>query len=226
MHVAPSDGEEKAMGNDATGLHRSRPKRTAGVTLAVAALAGAFTIASASGSASGDGWEGTAVLRDVNGIKVGKVKFEGDAHGTVVKATLNGVTVGLDGYHGLHVHANDTAALCDPAAAAGPFTNVGGHWSRPVEPPAPPAIHGSHSGDLPSIQVLADGSGSARSVTGRFDPSEIAGRAVILHAGPDNFGNVPTRYVTGTPPVAGPDATTKGTGDAGGRIACGIVELD
>ncbi len=49
---------------------------------------------------------------------------------------------------------------------------------------------------------------------------------MILHAGPDNFGNIPSRYVSGQPPVAGADAATKGTGDAGGRIACGIVELD
>jgi superoxide dismutase, Cu-Zn family len=220
MQFAPTYGLEKIMGNEATGSHRSRSMTTAGVTLAVAALAGAFTIASASGSVSGDGWEGTAVLRDVNGTKVGKVKFEGDDHGTAVKATLNGITVGLDGFHGFHLHANDAGGQCDPAATAGPFTNVGGHWNPTAKD------HGSHSGDLPSIQVLLDGSGSARSVTGRFDPADIAGRAVILHAGPDNFGNVPTRYVTGQPPVAGPDATTKGTGDAGGRIACGIVELD
>ena len=190
------------------------------MALAVAALAGAFTIASANGSVSGDGWEGTAVLRDVNGNKVGKVKFEGDQHGTVVKATLNGVTVGLDGYHGFHLHSNDAGGQCDPAPAATPFTNVGGHWNPTLKD------HGSHAGDLPSIQVLLDGSGSARSVTGRFTPADIAGRAVILHAGPDNFGNVPSRYVSGQPPVAGADATTKGTGDSGGRIACGIVELD
>jgi Cu-Zn family superoxide dismutase len=221
MQLAPTDGLEKVMGNDATGSHRSRSKKTAGVTLAVAALAGAFTIASANGSVSGDGWEGSAVLRDVNGNKVGKVKFEGDEHGTVVKATLNGVTAGLDSYHGFHLHANDGAVQCDPAAAGGPFTNVGGHWNPTSKD------HGSHAGDLPSIQVLMDGSGSARSVTGRFSPADIAGRAVILHLGPDNFANIPsTRYVSGQPPVPGADATTKGTGDAGGRIACGIVELD
>ncbi len=208
------------MGNETTGSPRSRSKKTAGVTLAVAALAGAITLASASGSVSGGGWEGTAVLRDVDGNKVGKVKFDGDEHGTVVKVTVNGVTVGLDGYHGFHLHANDSAGPCDPAAAAGPFTNVGGHWNPTAKD------HGSHAGDLPSIQVLGDGSGSARSVTGRFSPADIAGRAVILHAGPDNFGNIPTRYVAPLEPLGGPDIDTKKTGDAGSRIACGIVELD
>ena len=78
------------MGNETTGSPRSRSKKTAGVTLAVAALAGAFTLASASGTVSGGGWEGTAVLRDVDGNKVGKVKFDGDEHGTVVKVTAAG----------------------------------------------------------------------------------------------------------------------------------------
>lgn len=208
------------MRNAATGSHRSRSKKTAGVTLAVAVLAGGFAVTTWNGSASGGGWQGTAVLRDVSGNKVGKVKFQGDDHGTVVKATLNGVTVGLDAYHGFHLHANDAGAQCDPAAAAGPFTNVGGHWNPTSKD------HGRHAGDLPSIQVLLDGSGAARSATGRFSPAHIAGRAVILHAGPDNFGNIPARYMAGQPPVAGPDAATKATGDAGGRVACGIVELD
>ena len=91
--------------------------------------------------------------------------------------------------------------------------NVGGHWNPTG------AVHGGHSGDLPSIQVLADGTGEARSVTGRFDPSEIDGRAVILHAGPDNFANIPSRYGVA-------DDVTNRTGDAGDRIACGIVDLD
>ena len=48
----------------------------------------------------------------------------------------------------------------------------------------------------------------------------------MLHAGPDNLANIPARYATGTPPVPGPDATTKGTGDAGSRLACGVIDLE
>ncbi len=208
------------MRSELIGRPRTASRRMAGAMLIAAAIAGAVAIGSVSGSASGDGWEGVAVLRDSAGNKVGKVKFEGDQNGTVVKVNVNGIIVGLDGYHGLHLHANDAAGPCDPAATAGAFTNVGGHWNPTM------LDHGSHAGDLPSLLVLLDGTGTARSVTGRFDPADIGGRAVILHAGPDNFGNVPSRYVTGAPPVAGADAATKGTGDAGGRIACGIVELD
>ena len=63
-------------------------------------------------------------------------------------------------------------------------------------------------------------------MTGRIDPTTLAGRAVILHGGADNLANVPDRYVSGAPAVAGPDAATLGTGDAGGRIACGVITLE
>jgi superoxide dismutase, Cu-Zn family len=182
-----------------------------------AALVGGLAAVATALPASGNGWEAKAILRDANGVRVGTVNFDGDGNGTVVKVSLNGVTAGLDGFHGFHIHANDGKAPCDPTGA---FTNVGGHWNPSA------ATHGHHHGDLPSILVQADGTGTARAVTGRFEPSELDGRAVILHAGPDNFANVPDRYSTGSPPVAGPDATTKATGDSGGRIACGIINVD
>lgn len=207
------------MSNRTTGARRPRSNKIALAALGTTMIMGAAAVAATGGPVSGNGWEGVAVLHDVDGNKVGKVKFKGDQGRTVVKVAVSRVAVGPDTYHGLHVHANDSGGACDPAAASGPFTDVGGHWNPTA------AVHGAHAGDLPSLLVLADGSATARSVTGRFDPAAIEGRAVILHAGPDNFANVPTRYVTGDPAVGGPDAATKGTGDAGGRIACGIVEL-
>jgi Cu-Zn family superoxide dismutase len=50
-----------------------------------------------------------------------------------------------------------------------------------------------------------------------------AGTAIVIHAGADNFGNIPAdRYnqVNGAP---GPDQTTMMTGDAGKRVACGVI---
>jgi Cu-Zn family superoxide dismutase len=38
----------------------------------------------------------------------------------------------------------------------------------------------------------------------------------MVHAGADNFANIPDRY-------GEPDQTTLNTGDAGGRAACGVV---
>ena len=47
--------------------------------------------------------------------------------------------------------------------------------------------------------------------------------SIVIHAGADNFGNIPAdRYnqVNGAP---GPDQTTMMTGDAGKRVACGVI---
>ena len=49
------------------------------------------------------------------------------------------------------------------------------------------------------------------------------GSAVMVHALPDNFANIPPeRYqqVNGAP---GPDEMTMATGDAGKRVACGVI---
>ena len=119
------------------------------------------------------------------------------------------------GFHGFHVH---TTGLCEANAAAGPFTTAGGHLTGGS------TSHGDHAGDLPSLLVLANGSGYLSFVTDRFTLAQLAdadGSAVMVHAGRDNFANIPTRYTAAG--VPGPDAATLGTGDAGSRAACGVV---
>jgi Cu-Zn family superoxide dismutase len=69
--------------------------------------------------------------------------------------------------------------------------------------------------------------GSIRFATDRFSAAELSdadGSAVIVHAGRDNFANIPTRYHSHTEDVFGPDSATLATGDAASRTACGIVE--
>jgi superoxide dismutase, Cu-Zn family len=196
--------------------NRRRAGRWATIAAGAALLGGAAAVSSAL-PAEGHGWQAEATLRDVNGRRVGTVKFDGDRKGTTVKIAVRGVDVGRDAFHGFHIHANDGKAACDPTTG---FINVGGHWNPSGE------LHGHHSGDLPAVLIQDDGSGNARSITRRLRPGDLAGRAVILHVGPDNLANVPVRYSAGNPPVAGPDAATTATGDAGGRYACGIIVVD
>lgn len=90
----------------------------------------------------------------------------------------------------------------------------------PAEPEA--AAHPDHAGDLPDLLVNQDRTGWLSLVSDRLDAADLLGSegsSVIVHAQPDNHGNVPERY-TGF----GPDAETLTDGDSGSRVACGVVE--
>jgi Cu-Zn family superoxide dismutase len=159
----------------------------------------------AGGSSSKEGTKARAELRDALGSKVGTVKLEQDGDNVAIKIKVDGAS---PGFHGFHVHAVGT---CTP-----PFTSAGGHYNPGS------ATHGDHAGDLPVLYVDADGETVARFVTDRFALGALFdadGSAFILHAGRDNYANIPTdRY------DPDPDATTLATGDAGSRFACGVIE--
>ena len=161
----------------------------------------AITAGIAAGQA-GDGRAAKAVLHDATGAKVGVVRFTQSRGGVRVRVEVTGLAAG---FHGFHVHA---VGECIP-----PFTSALGHLN-------PGGVsHASHAGDMPVLLVNTDGTGEARFVSDRYGLADIIGRALIVHAGPDNYANIPTRYAAG-----GPDATTLATGDAGGRAACGVIE--
>ena len=143
-------------------------------------------------------------------------------------ATITVQTVGTGhltpGFHGLHIHAIGKCEANSVAPAGGEpgnFLSAGGHYQVPG--------HNEHpqSGDLTSLYVRSDGGGFLVTATDAFSRGDLlAGErtTVIIHADPDNFGNIPAeRYsqVNGTP---GPDHTTLTTGDAGKRVACGVIE--
>jgi Cu-Zn family superoxide dismutase len=80
---------------------------------------------------------------------------------------------------------------------------------------------------MPVLLVNADGTGEARFKTDRYDVADLFdadGSALIIHANPDNYANIPARYLAPPATITAVDAATLGTGDAGGRIACGVVE--
>lgn len=75
--------------------------------------------------------------------------------------------------------------------------------------------------------VNEDGTAQARFTTDRFTVRGLVdedGSAIIVHEAPDNFANIPDRYHSHTEDVFGPDSVTLAVGDAGGRLACGVIE--
>lgn len=146
-----------------------------------------------------------AKLYSTAGNQVGKVKLTQEGNdNVVVQVQVHDLP---PGFHGFHVHA---VGECTP-----PFTSAGGHFDLNAH------THRNHSGDFPVLLVNDDGTANAKFNTTRFavaDLFDANGSAIIIHANPDNYANIPTRY------AAAPDATTLATGDAGDRIACGVVE--
>lgn len=159
----------------------------------------------------------TTTLADAEGDTLGHVRMVPQDGGLRVEVEVSGME---PGFYAFHVH---TTGLCEPEssppgdpARTGAFLSAGGHLG------AGESTHGEHAGDLPSLFVMEDGTGRLETVTDRLTEANVLdddGSAVMVHAGRDDFANIPERYAPG-----GPDQQTLDTGDAGDRLACGVVE--
>jgi superoxide dismutase, Cu-Zn family len=118
----------------------------------------------------------------------------------VIRADLSNVPPGP---HGFHVHETGDCSAPD-ASSAGPHFDPGG------DPHG--ALHEvmSHAGDLGNVIASAAGRVQTEIRTSKLTvssgPRSVIGRAVVLHADPDDLESQPA-------------------GDAGARIACGVVAL-
>lgn len=166
-----------------------------------------------------------AELRDASGRYVGRVSFANDGDATLVTISAQ-LPADQAGIHGMHVHANDVAdngngCLADPNAAASThFVSADGHYNPHGEG------HGHHQGDMPALFFSTSGEGFMQFRTDRFGPDELRGRALILHAGADNYGNVPVGDADDqySPNTDAATQLTAKTGNAGARLACGVIE--
>lgn len=146
-------------------------------------------------------------LRDAAHKVVGTVRMTAvsPTGAVTVRAAVRGLK---PGYHGFHVHA--------VGACEGPtFKSAMGHLKHGAQ------VHGGHDGDLPSLLVKRNGTATLQVTTDRFTLGDLRdrdGSAVMVHAGPDNFANIPPRYAPN-----GPDQETLDTGDSGDRVACGRI---
>ena len=171
-----------------------------------------------SGTQDEDAALGTAELADVDGKSLGEAVFTQKDGSLEVEVTTQDME---PGFYGLHVHEigtceADSAAPDDPGET-GPFLSAGGHV-----PGQSGAQHPDHAGDLPTLLVTKEGTGTMTVATDRLDESLLLdddGAAVMIHSDPDNFANIPPRYA-----ASGPDKDTTSAGDAGDRLACGVIE--
>ena len=160
-------------------------------------------------------------LADGTTVATADIEFAGGFATLTVETTAPGKLA--PGFHGLHIHSVgkcEANSVAPTGGAPGDFNSAGGHFQK--------AGHTMHpaSGDLTSLQVRADGTAKLVTTTDAFTKEDLLGgakTAIIIHEKADNFANIPPeRYqqVNGAPP---PDAETMATGDAGKRVACGVI---
>ncbi len=171
---------------------------------------------SASGPSPTPGAESSVevTMADADGAEVGTVRLSADGEATLVEVDVTGLE---PGFHGFHIH---DVGRCEADAPDGPFTTAMGHYVGEGEG------HGDHDGDMPSLFAKADGTATLTASLDTFTLEELQaddGAAVMIHAGADNFANVPDRYTSSASGQPGSDDMTTSTGDAGARVACGVI---
>lgn len=169
----------------------------------VAVLAGGFvqgTYAEEQMSSS----KATAILGPTQpgSMITGKVTLEETSAGLQVRAEVQNAPAGI---HGFHIHMNGD---CSDAGNA-----AGGHFNPDAVPHGDLMKDGfahAHAGDLGNITIETDGHGTLEKLLPGLTLKEgkygVAGRSFILHEKTDDFGQP--------------------TGNAGGRIACGVIQAE
>lgn len=166
-------------------------------------VAGAALIAAGSLSAAlSMNAHATADLVDAQGQTKGRALLTQGKDG--IHVTVRGVGL-TPGVHAVHIH---TTGVC-----TGPdFKTAGGHWNPTMKQHGHDNPAGQHMGDMPNMTVAADGTGSLETVItgammkgGDMPLLDADGAAVVIHAAADDYKSDPA-------------------GNAGGRIACGIIK--
>lgn len=141
----------------------------------------------------------TVAVRDAAGRDLGTLTVTEGAAGLALAGTLAGLP---PGEHAIHLH---TVGRCEP-----PFESAGGHWNPTNAEHGRDNPQGPHLGDMPNLTVGADSTVQVQAATpggtlrGANALLDADGAAVVVHAAADDYRTDPS-------------------GEAGARIACGVV---
>jgi Cu-Zn family superoxide dismutase len=158
----------------------------------------AMTLAIASPALAVD--KASAVLKDKDGKEVGKVELTDTPSGVLMRLSLDGVP---PGDHAFHVHA---VGKCEPPD----FKSAGPHFNPDDTKHGLMNAEGPHAGDMPNLHVPDSGKLTVEvlneMVTLDAEPAlrDQDGSAIVVHAVADDYQTDPA-------------------GNAGDRIACGVV---
>lgn len=108
-----------------------------------------------------------------------------------------------EGEHAIHLHENGDCSAADASSA-------GGHWNPTGAQHGKWGVDGFHHGDIGNLTADADGHAMLTFSTDLWsiggDPgTDVVGKAVVVHEKVDDF-------------------TSQPSGNAGARVACGVIE--
>ncbi len=137
-----------------------------------------------------------------NSELIGVVRFQDSNEGLRAEVNIFGAAPGL---HGIHIHENGSCEEGGNAAGGHYNPDKTKHGFLPTE-----GFAQSHAGDLGNIEINQDGEGTLLLIVPGLTISggkyNVEGKSVILHEKKDDFGQP--------------------TGNAGGRVGCGIIQTD
>jgi Cu-Zn family superoxide dismutase len=143
----------------------------------------------------------SAQLQPSSGSQVsGKINFSQHTHGIVkVSGQVSGLKPNAE--HGFHVHEVGDCSSADGSSAGAHFNPLG-------KPHGTHSSPNSHAGDFPNLVANANGMAIVQFETGRIQLGagvvDVTGRSIVVHAQPDDLHSQPA-------------------GNAGARIACGVI---
>ncbi len=148
-----------------------------------------------------DGLRASAALQPTKGNKtIGEATFE--QVGDKVRVIVFAQGLKADQAHGFHIHEVGDCSSGDGMSAKGHFNPHG-------KPHGNPSSSERHAGDLPALKAAKNGRGkldvTVDAISLRPGPASIIGRGLIIHADPDDYKTQPT-------------------GNAGARLACGVIK--
>ena len=144
---------------------------------------------------------GETTLLFANGTPAGTVQLLSSGQTVTVAVAAVGMS---PGEHGFHLHTTGKCTAPD-------FTSAGGHLNPGNNTHGSMSPGGQHLGDMPNLTIAANGTGRAEvQLQGNAtdvlaDIFDADGTAVVVHEGPDDYRTDPA-------------------GDAGSRIACGVMK--
>ena len=145
----------------------------------------------------------TVNLASASGSLVsGKLTVVPMGNGVHLTGEVGGLSPGST--HAIHIHEKGDCSAADASSA-------GGHFNPAAQPHGKVGSGAHHGGDMDNLVANAEGvaqvNAHAEGVTlGGGAANDVAGKAVIVHAAADDYRTQPT-------------------GNAGGRVACGVITV-